>query len=320
MKFNKKIIWSLSAIAVLALYILAVNLMRSPRRPEVPPLKGAFDEIVITWAGGGIRLFKKEGRWSVGDGAFPADTKKIDEIEKRFRELRLTDLVSKKGYYVKYDLTPDKYTEIIFKRDDTTVRRFMIGKKSPTGRHTFARIDDRPEIYLAEGTFDLVINKSVEDLRDREIVKIERAASTALTVEYRGRVFAFARESVESEGKKTGETKKPAGTEKPAAAQWVYRGDGTVAVDQGKIEALLTALDPLRASSFPDIQRHALPGPLCTLRIQTDRKEVTLNFFKMGNEYLAESSESPYLFGVEKWNVEKFFITSADQFRQRKGG
>ncbi len=317
MKANRKMIVSLSAIALLAVYILAVNLARSPRRPDVPPLEGAFDEIVITWAGGGVRLFKKEGKWSVGDGAFPADVKKIEEIEKRFRDLSLADLVSKKGYYVKYDLTPDRYTEIIFKRGDATVRRFMIGKKSPTGRHTFVRIDDRPEIYLAEGTFDVVINKSVEDLRDREIVKVKRDAVTALTVEHRGRTFTFAREAPAAEEKKKGEAKKTEGAEK-AAAQWVYRGDPAAAIDQGKIEALLVALDPLRASSFPETERHRLGAPFCALRIQAEGKEVSLNIFRNGNEYLAESSVSPYLFGVEKWNVEKFFITSIDQFTRKK--
>ncbi|TFH40588.1 MAG: DUF4340 domain-containing protein [Chrysiogenales bacterium] len=305
---NKKIIWSLSIIAVLLVYLLAVNLRRSSDRIETPSWDGVADQILITWAGGSIKLLKKEGKWVAGDEAVPADAKKIDEIEKRFREVVLTDLVSKRGYYIKYDLTPDKYAEIIFKRGDATIRHFMIGKKSPTNRHTFIRIDDRPEIYLAEGIFDIVMNKSIEDFRDREIIRIEPGSVSSLAVEYLGRVFSFARKS-------DGE---PAKGVKGAGPRWILNGNEAVTLDGGKIESLLASLNPLQAKSFPDYRRHALPRPLCIVRVESDRKEITVKIYLMRNEYLVESSESPYIFGTDKWNIEKFFITSIDQFKGQK--
>lgn len=211
---NKKIAISVSIIAVLVLYIIVANVKHSPDVPDLPKIDTKADEILINREAGVIRLFKKDGKWATGDKAYPADAKQIVEIEKRFTDMRLTDLISSKGYYSRYDLTPDKYVEVILKKGEGTLRRFKIGKKSTTNRHTFVKIDDRPEIYLAEGTFDIILNKTLDDFRDREVLKIKRDAVSAFTVEHQGMVFAFTRtkEAKADAGKaKQKDTKRPQG-------------------------------------------------------------------------------------------------------------
>jgi hypothetical protein len=313
---NKKILISCSIIALLLLYIIVRNVKRSDDVPDLPEWEGSADEVLITSKEGAIKLFKKEGKWAAGEDAYPADAKLIGEVEKRFKEVRLADLISTKGYYAKYDLTPDKYIEVILKKGDATLRKFKIGKKSSTNRHTFIRVDDRPEIYLADGTFDLVLNKSLEDFRDHEVLKINRDTVSAFTVEYQGRIYAFSREPVKkadekSEAKDGG--KKPV---QPSWGDWKCRGYEAVRLDKSKVETLLQSLDPLRASSFPETPKKDLPQRVCMVQIKSGQKDITLTIYKKDTFYMGTTSEIPYIFTVDKWNIEKLFITGIDIFKQ----
>lgn len=308
---SKKISISLGIIAVLLLYLFIANIKRSSDMPDLTLPGGTIDEILITRSNGTTRIFRKEGKWVVSDEAYPADAKVIDELEKRFREIRLSDLISSKGYYARYDLTPDKYTEVIFKKGEKVVQDFKIGKKSATSQHTFVKIDDRPEIYLAEGTFDIVVNKTRDDFRDREVLKVKREAITAFTVNYQGREFVFAREA----GQKPEAKDAKKGAVKHAGEQWVCRAFPGVALDTGRVKSLLQGLDPLRATSFPDMKKEILPQRLCMLQVKANQKEIILTLFKKDDQYIATTSENPYVFGVEKWSIEKFLLTGLDTLK-----
>ncbi len=315
---SKRIGISVGIIAVLLLYVIIANIRRSPDVPELSLPDGAIDEILVTRSLGTIRIFKKDGKWVVTDEAFPADAKIIGELEKRFREIRLSDLISSKGYYARYDLTPDKYTEVIFKKGDKAIQDFKIGKKSSTSQHTFVKIDNRPEIYLAEGTFDIVINRTQDDFRDREVLKISPAAVSGFTVNYLGREFVFSKEAApkqDTEGKKKAGEAAP----KPGSERWVCRAFPDVVLDTARVNSLLQGIDPLRATSFPDIKKEVLPQRLCMLQIKAYQKEIILTLFKKGEQYIATTSENPYVYGVDKWSVEKYLLTGLDTLKSGAG-
>ncbi|MBN1497866.1 MAG: DUF4340 domain-containing protein [Spirochaetes bacterium] len=306
---NKKIAISISIIAVLLLYLVVTNIRHSGDMPDLPEMAAGADEIILTGSGGVVTLIKKDGKWTTGENGYPADTRKVGEIEKRFREVRLTDLISSKGYYARYDLTPDKYGEVIIKSKGAILRKFKIGKKSPTNRHTFIRIGDRPEIYLAEGTFDFVLNKTPEDFREREMVKIPPENVSGITIQYRGRTFDFFRSPIKKAGDASGQK---SGT---AWGDWSCRGYEGVTLDNARVNALIGVLNPLRASSFPEMKNEVMPPKVCTVKVTTTRKESLLTLYNKGDEYIATTSESPYVFGVAKWGIEKLLITGIDSFK-----
>lgn len=312
---NKKIIISVSIIAVLILYIVIANVKRSPDTPDLPAIDAKADEILINREAGVIRLYMKDGKWVTGEKAFPADAKQVEEIEKSFKEIRLTDLISSKGYYSRYDLTPDKYVEVILKQGEANLRRFKIGKKGPTNRHTFVKIDDRPEVFLAEGTFEMVLNKTQDDFRDKEIVKIRRDAVSAFTVEHRGMVFAFTRtKETKAAGNKADkkDAKKP---QEPAWGPWTCRGYEAVKLNDAMVDSLLQVLEPLRASSFPDMPKEALAQKVCTVQVKAPDKDIVLTVYRNNGTYAAAASDYPYVFEVDRYVVERFFITGIDRFR-----
>lgn len=306
---NKKIVISISVMAVLLVYIVIANMKRSSDVPDLPRWEGSADEIIITRPSGTIQLHRKEGRWVINDEAYPADGKVVADIEKQFREIRLSDLISRKGFYNKYDLTPDKYSEVIIKKGDAIFRKFKLGKKSSTGRHTFIRIDDRPDIYLAEGTFDLTLIKTLDDHRDKNVASIKKDSVSEFTIEYQGSRLTLSRE------KKGGHGKKDKDEKKTAVERWTITGQETVPVDAGKVDAILAGLDPLRASSFMEIQKETLSQRVCAIQVRTGKKEISITIYKKDDKLIATNSEDQYVYVLDKWAAERFFVAGADKIK-----
>ena len=314
MTVNKKIALSLAVIAALSLYIILTRVKWSSDVPSLRGWEGKADEIIITHDDSTVRIFRKEGKWLVGDKGFPADGTLADEIEKRFREIVLTDLISKKGFYARYDLTPDKCVEVIIKKRNETLRRCKIGKMGPTNRHTFVMIDERPEVYLAEGTFEQVMNKGVNDFREKEILKVRQSDVSEFSIQYQGRTFSFAREEDKDASKAQGEK---GGAKKKEEGRWICRGMEGVSLDKEKVNSLLAALNPLRAATFSDVAKESLTGSICTVRVKARGKEISLMLYpKNDSNLLAAVSESPYVFEVNKWSVERFFLKGLDSLKK----
>jgi hypothetical protein len=312
---NKRILISVSVLGVLVLYLVVSRVKWSSDVPALPEWEGKADEIVINRPGGTIvKLYKKDGKWVVNDEAYLADERSIDEVDNQLKKIRLTDLISKKGFYNKYDLTPDKYSEVIIKKAGAIFRKFKFGKKSSTGQHTFVRVDDQPDIYLAEGTFDLILNKSLDDFRNKEILSIKRDSISGLLIDYKGIKFDLSK-TVE----KIPEEKEAKNADKKAQARsrekWVCRGYESVKIDTTKLESLCASLDPLRASSFVSVPKESLAQSTCTVLIRTPQKSTTLSIYKKDKKFIATASDNPYVFVIENWTAENFFITGIDKLK-----
>ncbi len=316
---NKRILISVSVLAILVLYLVVTRVKWSSEVPDLPQWEGRAEEIVINRPGGTtIKLFKKDGKWVVNDQAYPADERAVDEIDNQLKKLHLTDLISKKGFYNKYELTPDKYSEVIIKKGGAIFRKFKFGKKSSTGQHTFVRIDDRPDIFLAEGTFDLILSKSLDDFRNKEILSIKRDSITGLTIEYKGNKFDLSkvvdRKAEEKDAKKEDKKARQLVREK-----WVCKGYESVNIDTTRMESICASLDPLRGSSFLNEPKETLTQSICTIQIRSSQKNMTLSIYKKDNKFVAIASDNPYVFVIENWTAENFFVTGIDKLKAAGG-
>jgi len=321
---NKKILISLGIIAALALYIVFSGRDWSSDIPELG-WKDSPDEIRISSQDGSIRLYAKEGKWLINDEAYPADQSAVDNIVDKMKDLEITDLISKQGYLEKYELTPEKRKLVEMKKGGSVFRTVSFGKKGPTGRHTFIAVDDKKDVYLASGVFDGVVNKTVDELRDKTIMKITRDDVSSLSLSRMGRTFVFDKKQVDEPetggGKETdgkaGKDQKPA---KKKTDIWVCRGFEKVAIDRTKIDQILAALDPLKASGFAAPDAKVAGAPVSTVKITAGGKNIDVAIYgkDKDNRHLAKSSESPYVFTMDEWKAKKFFIDSLDGFRKRE--
>ncbi len=314
---KKSLLASILIIAALGGYLIYTNTKGGPDVPDLPAWEGSADEVSIKRPSDTLTLTRKDGLWRINTEAYPADSKAVQELEKNLREIEIADIVSEKGLFSAYDLTPDKATEVTVRKGGEVLRRITFGKKSTASQHIFVRIGDGKEIYMARGGFDSLLDASVEGLRDKNIVKIPRNGITGLTFTYKGRSIAFVRETAAKGGSKGKNNAKAEGRDgkKAASVQWVYRGVKTVTLNAQRMNSLLSAFDPLRGTGFPGVAKDTLKAPLASAVIKSREKEITVGVYKNGDEYYAVSSESPYVFSINEWTAKKFFIEDIEGFR-----
>jgi hypothetical protein len=318
-KMSRKMMVSFGIIAVLLLLIALKNWKSSPDLPELTNWKESAGEIVIKNGESTITLSLSDEKWLI-NGKYPADKNAVTGLEKKIKEMEVQDLISRKEFYTKYDLTPEKAVSVTVNKGGRKLRELLIGKKSSTNRHTYMRIDGKPGVYLVAGTFDREVNKTVDELRDKEILNIGKDSIEELEISYRGRSFLFAKKLEEKKPEKgavkKGEKDKPAKPEK--VEKWICKGYPQVKISTQKMNPLLSGFSPLRASTFLEMEKSSLGKPLGNVKIKAFNKEVSVSFHKQEKEkkYIAASSESPYVFTLDEWRVKKFLIENIEGLKE----
>lgn len=316
---NRKLIISLGIIAVLVLYLLLVKSDRpSSRVPDVDQWEGECTEIVIDKKSEEkIRIYKKEGKWVLGEEAFPADITRVEKMITSMKELEITDFISDGPYYEKYDLTPGRAFRVTVKEDSKILRDVLIGKKSSTNRNTYIKFPEKKEIYLSSGNLVSDFDQEIADLRDKEIYNIDKDAVESLELVYNGKKLTFTKQVVEvkDEAAKEGEEAEVKKEEK-----WVCKEYKSLELSSNKVESLVNSFRTIKASSFPDIKKDAMRSSVCTLKGRAYNKDIILTIHKQDDEknYLCTSSESPYVFTLREYNVKKFFKGISDFTEDKK--
>src|SRR6185437_10548698 len=62
-------------------------------------------------------------------------------------------------------------------------RKLLLGQKTPTGSDLYARLPDKPRVFLVPSYVESSFNKSPFDLRDKTILKIDRDKVDSLTID-----------------------------------------------------------------------------------------------------------------------------------------
>lgn len=317
---NRKILVSLGIIGALILYIGLSKVNCSRDGIKLKGWEGSLTEITLKKGDRVITLAKKDGKWLIGTEQYPANSGMLDTMETKLKEIT-GELISEQPFYAKYDLTPDRSVDVVAKQKGTTVRKLVIGKKGSTMRHTYCRLDDRPGIYLVTGTFDTFFDKTVDELRDKEIFKVTPEATGAFTINYQGRAFAF-NKTVTEQPAPAGKDGKPADKNAPKPEKtetWACKGFESIGLDKDRVVSFLGAFNPMRATKFLDVKKETLGAPLSTVKLTAYGKEVLLTVFgkKEGSDYTATSSESPYVFTLSEWQAKRFFLVNLDEFKKR---
>ncbi len=317
---NKKFLISLGIIALCAL-VLVINSYRSSSVPSLKAWTGAADEILVTREGKTVSLVLKEGKWLMGEKAFPADPEAMTQIENKLKNLKLSELITSTPHYERYDLAGERAVTVQAKSGGKTLREVTLGKKSSTMRHTYVRLGEAPEVYLASGSFD-ELTKPADDLRDKTIMKVSKGAIESFEVVNKG-IRTRVVKQVE-EQKEESAAKDPAAPEGPAqektkkVEKWTFADNPAARVDEGKLGQVLAAIDPLKAMAFIEQDVRGL-APQCTLSVRAFGKDMRLDIYRKLDDgrYLCGSSESPYAFALDSWKVENTIMKPAEDMKQK---
>ncbi len=312
-KQNKIFFLSIAAIALMAVYLFFGDFFRTSDYSSLINIKSDAEEIIIKKTGTEIKLIKKDGKWFVGKNMYPADAELIKNIEKDLKAIKISDQISKGDFASKYDLDPEKAVEIKIIFANKAQKIISAGKKSSTNKHIYIKTDGKPEIYLAAGNIDSAVTKSEDDFRNREIFKISPDSVSSFEISYKGLKFSFVKKAEERTEKILLPDGKTASEDKKVKADiWISTGNENIKLDSEKVAALISDLNPLRASSFIYDEKKPL-NPLAAIKLKSSGKDFELAVFEKKNDkYPAKSSESVYLFNLDENAAKKFFIENLE--------
>ena len=268
--------------------------------------------MVIRGDGREIAVERKAGTWTVGPEKYRADRERVESLVRAVAEVKLTDLVSESKSYKPYGLDPDQAVEVTVYRGDKAARTLWIGKTASTFRHTFVRVGDDPRVYHAEGNLKDRFHTSVDQLRDKVVLRVAGEV-TSLALNKGSAGVEIHRAPAESKEQASGEAEA-----EPAEAAEENQGGGKAparwVTAQGRpartaaVEDLLRDLRELRCDSF--LGRDAkdeLADPVATIRVQA-AETYTLTIYpkREDGKYPAVSSQEEYPFLLPEWRAKRF--------------
>jgi hypothetical protein len=154
-----------------------------------------IDQIAIKSDKGQATTAVKQGdKWQETQPApVPADDAEVSGITTNLASLTVSRVIDEQpGDYKQYGLDPARI-EVGF-RAGGQERRLLLGQKTPTGSDIYARLPDKPRVFLVPSYVETTFNKSPFDLRDKTILKIDRDKVDAMSIESADHTIAVARQ------------------------------------------------------------------------------------------------------------------------------
>jgi hypothetical protein len=126
---------------------------------------------------------KQGGTWQVTQPSpAPADEAELSGITSNLSTLEISRVIDEQASDLKqYGLEPARI-EVAF-HENGHDRKLLLGQKTPTGGDLYARLPDKPRVFLVPSFMESTFNKSPFDLRDKTILKIDRDKVEGLQIE-----------------------------------------------------------------------------------------------------------------------------------------
>ncbi len=239
--------------------------------------------------------FKKTGDgWTAGDENFPADKPAVEDMLTVIQNLKLSTLVSEKDDRIRYDLDKDNALDVKAFKGDTLLMAFRIGKPAPSYNHTFVMIENNDAIFHAVNSFRSDFDKTMDEFRDKAVLKFDKDSIKKITLEKAGKTLALTRpEPLDDNAQENKE---------PAKAAW--QADNGPAPDDEAIVSLLDTLSALTCDTYPGGKKadQADQTPDCKIILENNEK-IFLNLYADGEKTLGTSSMNDYLFELQSYTA-----------------
>ncbi len=281
----------LVVLAGLVGYIYYLNRGGAPDSAETPKEKAFtavsaddIEEIQIKLAKSSSRLQKSNGSWKLTEpAAADADTSEISSITSSLASLDIQRVVDDNSKDLKqYGLEP-AVIEVSFRsKGQKDPRQIFLGDKTPTGGEIYARLPDKPRVFLVSSFLESTFNKDTFALRDKAILKVDSSKADGLEVKSGNTQFEFA---------KTGSDWKIV---KPIAARADYGGV------EGAIQRLSTAqMQAFTAPETDNLKQYGLDAPSATMAVKVGSTRAELILGNTSNAVIfAKDASRPMIFTV----------------------
>ena len=307
-------------LLVVAIVVLAALLVYQKKGktnyqlPQLQSIDASVNRLVVKEGDRVTELRQVDGSWVVGPKSYRADQSRAAKMVDEIRNLQLVALISEKENYQLYELNRKKRFTVQLYHDQTLLREVMVGKNSPSLRQTYVMLKDDAKVYQALGNLRSNLFSEIDDLRDKEILKIsakERDLLDKIVIE---RVADGKQESLEIVKVKAVAKATKAGDEPPTegsednsipASKWQLK-DGKEVV-QNAVSSLLSTLSGLKCSKYlDDLNSDAFENPAYRVTVSGADKTFFIAFLEAEkDQYRAFSSQAEQPFLLPAWQAKQ---------------
>lgn len=249
--------------------------------------KEAVTKIEIVKAGNTISLEKGSNQWLVDN--YKVDEMAIDAILSNLELIEISRLVTdKESKFPLYQVDDKTGIKVTVYADETNT--FYIGKTGSSSNSILIRKDGENKVYASRKNFRSYFEKSVLDLKDKNIVSIPRENIASLIIENMGKKLFIM--NLDSATMISGENVE---SEPQVAGSWM-------------VNSLLTKLNSLNASDFSEKKMiEDIPQTISISISKRDGSEVKIMLHpKDETDYYVSTSLSDVVFISSKANFSSF--------------
>lgn len=260
-----------------------------------------IERVTVKSATGDQTTVEKQGAaWQVTQpSASAADDVELSGITSNLASLEVQRVVEEQPSDLKeYGLDPAKI-EVTFKFAGKD-QKLLLGQKTPTGTDLYAKLPDRPRVFLVSSYLETTFSKSTFDLRDKTILKIDRDKVERVEIETPDRTLQVAKQG----------------------ADWRITSPIEARADFSAVEGIIGRLNtaPMKSlvssDAAADLKQYGLDKPAATVRVTSGSAQAGLAIGKSAGEgaVYARDLSRPLVFTVESALFDEL-KKPADDFR-----
>jgi hypothetical protein len=274
-------------------YIYFVESERDPAAADAKPkaftalAADTIEEIRIKNADGETSHVQKVGEnWQLLEpNKAGADTGVVGTVTSNLSTLEVQRVVDENPSDLKqYGLEPARIDVSFRLKDQKDFQQLFVGNKTPTGGDVFARRPNEKRVFLISSYLESIFNKSSFDLRDKSVLKFDRATADRITVTEGASTVEFTKDGMDWR------------IARPVAAR----------ADAAAIEGLLSRLSSTFMQKIVEpeaasIAKYGLDRPALTVSVAGGGQTATLTIGRVEEgARFAKDSGRPEVFTVEE--------------------
>lgn len=245
----------------------------------------AIDEVTVkSESGDRTTVEKKDGKWQVTrPQAVAADEAELSGITTNLASLEVQRVVDDQANDLKqYGLEPPRIS--VEFRENGKPRTLLVGSKTPTASDLYARLPDKPRVFLIPSYLETTFNRSTFDLRDKTVLRFDREKVDHVQIETPDHVLNFSK----------------------LGNDWRLTSPIDARADFSAVEGIIGRLNTaqMKAIADPvgtDAKAFGLDKPAATVRVSSGSSEAALAIGKKADEgtVYARDLSRPMVFTVE---------------------